>query len=128
LEILGNVERELGIDQRIARVAVEHHQQRVAVRRGPGDLGRTDRAARAAPVVDEHRLPQRRLQARLQLARHRVHDAAGRERDDHAHGLARPGLLGVQRARGAEQDGAGGKDADEGSSHSIHSSVVVFSA
>ncbi len=47
------------------------HQNGVAIRRGPRDAGRTDRAARAGYVLDQNIL--------TQFARHRLRDDA---RDD----------------------------------------------
>ena len=62
--------------------AVEAEQQRVAVGRGLRDRLRADVAARARPVLDDHRLAEARAERLGHHARAVVGDAARRERHD----------------------------------------------
>jgi hypothetical protein len=67
-----------------------------------------DRAARARPVVDDHRLAERLLQVRLDDARHDVVEPAGRKRHHDAHRAVGIGLRLRCGDATREQDGGHG--------------------
>ena len=102
--VVGQPAAERGVDP-VRRDTGE--EQRVAVGwRACGEVG-ADRAARARPVVDHHRLADRLGQPLADRARDRVVAAAWRKGDDPADRLRRPGLGGSRRCRHAdEQHGA----------------------
>jgi hypothetical protein len=70
----------------------------VAVGRAPGGIGRADRAAGAALVLDQRLLAERLAQLRGDRARESIRTAAGGERIEEDHRLLRPGLRLGERA------------------------------
>ena len=72
------------------------HGQRVAVRRGIGDIASAERAAGAGPVLDDHRLAEIGLQLGANETGHNVAGAAGGEINDQ---MDRPARIIVGRGR-----------------------------
>ena len=77
-EVSHRIERQLGIERRVDRVAGEADQQRVAVRCRLGDSVGGEIATGAGPVLDHHRLSQRSRQRLRDRPRHSVGGAARR--------------------------------------------------
>ncbi|MNJ60065.1 hypothetical protein D3C77_557770 [compost metagenome] len=98
-EILGLV---LGVlvDQGVDRdAAAVGGQQRVAIRRRTGHLGRPDRSIGAALVLHDDGLLERLGQRIREQASHRVRDRTGRERHDDLDGFSGPCLVLRERGR-----------------------------
>ena len=92
-EVALRVKRHARDERWIHGVGVKHHGEGVAVRRAIGYRARTDGARRAAPVVDDHRLPQALLQGRTDDAGDLIDRAAGGEHRHQLDGLfGGPGL------------------------------------
>ncbi|MNY12395.1 hypothetical protein D3C86_1454740 [compost metagenome] len=83
--------------------------QRVAVGVGARGLGRADGATRAALVFHDHRLAEFLAHALRHEARDDVGGTAGRERNDHADGLAGVFVGGVGDGDAKRAGGAGGQ-------------------
>src|ERR1700741_3815957 len=103
-EVAQHVVRKLAIEALVDAVSPgAPHDERVAVRhRTCGKLGADD-PARSAAVVDDDLLAKRGAQRPGKDARPEIDEAAGRERNDEAHGPRGPGIRG-------EYIGGDGKD------------------
>src|SRR5258706_10589456 len=75
------------------RMARRRYEQVITFRGGSGDHVGADIASRAGTVVDYHRLAPALSQIAPDDTRKRVSGAAGLERNDHAYGLHRVGLV-----------------------------------
>ena len=116
-EVLDRVVGQLRVQRLVDAVRADRaHQQGVAVRCRLGHFGGAEVAAGAGLVVDDEGLAEGALQLRRQRAGQQVGGAAGRERHDDAHRLARPGGLRPRRSgqrqsgdkQGAAANGHGG--------------------
>jgi len=81
-QVFERVVRHVLVDQPIDCVAIEHHQQGVAVRRGLGYPGPPDSPAGPDPVFYHDGLAQRLAELLLDHAGDAVYSATGRERHD----------------------------------------------
>ncbi len=102
------------VDRRGGRVCRRAaHHDRVAVRGRAGHLADAERSGRAGPVLDDHRLAQRRAQAARDQAAEGVVAAAWRPRADQLDRLRRIGLgrrgQRLQRETGGGQHGRAGE-------------------
>src|SRR6266699_513177 len=82
--VVGKIPEEVGV----GGVAVEHREQRVAVRRGLDRRRRAEGSSRPRAVFDEKLLAERLGELRGDQARADVGETAGCVRDDDSHGLA----------------------------------------
>ena len=94
-EVFFNVVIKFGVHRRRNRMVHRAHEQRVAVGLRSGRNAGAQRAARAAPVVDDELLAGQPGKLRRQRAGKGVGAAAGRKRHDDGDRLGRPGRLGV---------------------------------
>ena len=78
------VERQLGVERLVDRVAVEGEADGVAVRQRLGDVLGGDGATGAGAVFHQHRLLENFGQARVECAGNRIGAAAGGKADDQA--------------------------------------------
>ena len=85
-EVLERVVRQVLDDRGVDRVRVPRKEQRVPVGHCLGHGIRRNRAGRARPVLDQHRLAKALRQLGLDDPRDRVAAAAGRERDQQRDG------------------------------------------
>jgi hypothetical protein len=81
VKVRHRIERQLGIEGRVDRMAAEADQQGVAVGRRLGDRIRRKVATSAGTVLDQHGPPKGRRERRRDRPRHGVGGAAGRGSD-----------------------------------------------
>ncbi|MDT4825780.1 hypothetical protein FQZ97_590720 [compost metagenome] len=93
---------------------IRGHEQRVPVRGRARHLFSGNHAARAGLVLDDERLPQRRLQSWGNKPRGHVHIPAGRVGHDNLHGLLGPGGM---RHRGKDSQRHSGAGAERVAVH-----------
>ncbi len=118
-DVAHEIELEIAVERRVHRVGRDRHQDRVAVRRGLGDVFGADIAGGARPVLDHELLAEPLRQMLPREPRDGVGCAAGRERDDQMHRPRRVSLR-AGEARCGRKHGSGCGQAQKSAARKCH--------